>query len=149
MSGEDHVEKYRIEWAVDYQDKIVRSSEIRGLGQPRLNFVSVEDDEKREIVSELNRITKFMEITAKHLHILNELLKTDVVFEIWIGDFILQMYYEPSWASFDFTIYAPGSNGRRTLKLEVGKIVFTSIPSQSCLTHPLYAAHLAEKETLG
>lgn len=118
--------EYQIQWAVEYEDKIRREAEKKGLPEPTLHFVGILDDEKREIVSELNRISKFMGIIIKHLTILKELLKTDVAFEIWIGDFFLQMYCEPS-GSYDFTIYAIGLQR----KLEVGKIVFSSIPSIS------------------
>ena len=126
-------EEYQIEWAAEYKDKIISKAKKRGL-EPTLHFVGVSDDVKREIVSEVNRISKFMGVIIKHLHILKDLLKTDVSFQIWIGDFFLEMYYEANWASYDFTIYAPGE----PRSLEVGKIVFTSIPSLSYLTHPLY-----------
>ena len=121
--------EYQIQWAVEYEEKIKSEAIKRGLPEPVLHFVSVSDEEKREIFSELNRISKFIGITIKHLTILMELLKTDITFEIWIGDFILQIYYEPSVSSYNFTIYAIGPQR----KLEVGKIIFSSMPSISYL----------------
>lgn len=123
-------QEYKMEWAVDYEEKIVSHAKKRGL-EPKLNFVRASDDEKEEIISELNRINKSMGIVTKHLGILNELLETDVVFRIWIDDFILQIYYEPDADSFDFTISWPGRG-------ELGKVVFSSIPSFSYLTYPTY-----------
>ena len=117
--------KYRIQWAKDYEAKFKKLEE-KGLYPIVLRPIGLSDDEKQEITSELNRISEHMEVTVKHLARLNDLLKTDVVLTIWLSDYMLEAYYEPSASSYVFTIYTGGE-----VRCEVGKVIFSRIPSIS------------------